>query len=176
MPYRFNGKELDPETGNQYYGARYYDPKVSIWLSVDPMSSERSWLTPYNFVQNNPVHRSDPTGLLDICETCPDDQKYDIFRNSKLDWEYNGDELGTVSRVKENTGEDVNVNDGQSSGDNTGFIRSSNGEVSAWVLNNLTPLGAIDDAIATFYDDESTTNDKVNAVAGVVLAGTGGKS
>ncbi len=64
-PYRFNGKEYDQETGNYYYGARYYDPKLSIWLSVDPMSSERSWLTPYNFVQNNPIMWTDPTGMLD---------------------------------------------------------------------------------------------------------------
>lgn len=63
--YRFNAKEEDPETGNMYYGARYYDPKISVWLSVDPMSSERASLTPYNFVQNNPIHKVDPTGMLD---------------------------------------------------------------------------------------------------------------
>ncbi len=38
MPYLFNGKELDYETGLYYYGARYYDPKVSLWLNVDPLS------------------------------------------------------------------------------------------------------------------------------------------
>ena len=27
--FRFNGKEWDEETGNFYYGARYYDPKIS---------------------------------------------------------------------------------------------------------------------------------------------------
>ena len=64
-PYRFNGKELDPETGNYYYGARYYNPRTSIWLSVDPMSDQSPGLTPYNFVSNNPVMRVDPTGMLD---------------------------------------------------------------------------------------------------------------
>jgi RHS repeat-associated protein len=33
--YRFNAKELDQETGNYYYGARYYHPKWSVWLGVD---------------------------------------------------------------------------------------------------------------------------------------------
>ncbi len=36
-PYKFNGKELDAETGFYYYGARYYNPRVSVWLSVDPL-------------------------------------------------------------------------------------------------------------------------------------------
>lgn len=61
-PYRFNGKEEDPETGNMYYGARYYDPHISTWLSVDPLAHEYSSLSPYNFVSNNPVHAVDPDG------------------------------------------------------------------------------------------------------------------
>lgn len=40
-PYKFNGKELDEETGLYYYGARYYDPRVSQWLGVDPLADER---------------------------------------------------------------------------------------------------------------------------------------
>jgi RHS repeat-associated protein len=36
--YKFNGKELDEETGLYYYGARYYDPRISIWLSVHPLA------------------------------------------------------------------------------------------------------------------------------------------
>ena len=37
-PYLFNGKELDEETGLVYYGARYYNPRESVWLSVDPIA------------------------------------------------------------------------------------------------------------------------------------------
>jgi RHS repeat-associated protein len=36
LPYKFTGKELDPETGLYYFGARYYDPVVGVWVSVDP--------------------------------------------------------------------------------------------------------------------------------------------
>ena len=39
MPYLFNAKELDEETGMYYYGARYYDPRMSLWMSVDPISN-----------------------------------------------------------------------------------------------------------------------------------------
>ena len=51
--------------GRNYYHARYYDPRISIFYSVDPMAHKREWLSPYNFVQNNPILRIDPTGALD---------------------------------------------------------------------------------------------------------------
>jgi RHS repeat-associated protein len=69
--FRFNGKEWDEETGNYYYGARYYDPKVSVpalslvegWLSVDPLAHKYPHVSPYNFVENNPLMLVDPTGM-----------------------------------------------------------------------------------------------------------------
>ena len=36
-PYLFTGKELDEDTGLYYYGARYYDPRTSLWQSADPI-------------------------------------------------------------------------------------------------------------------------------------------
>lgn len=65
-PYLFNGKELDEETGLYYYGARYYDPKTSVWQSVDPMAEAASGLTPYRAFNNNPVYWIDPTGNLEF--------------------------------------------------------------------------------------------------------------
>lgn len=64
-PYLYNGKEYDEETGRYYYGARYYDPRISLWIGVDPLAEERSWMSPYNYCQNNPIVRIDPTGALD---------------------------------------------------------------------------------------------------------------
>src|SRR5690554_4206053 len=64
-PYKFNGKELDEETGLYYYGARYYNPRTSVWLSVDPLAEVQPNKTPYHFVSNNPINRIDPTGMLD---------------------------------------------------------------------------------------------------------------
>ena len=62
MPYLFNGKELDSETGLYYYGARYYDPKVSIFVNVDPLVEKT--MQPYAYVNNNPVMLIDPTGMI----------------------------------------------------------------------------------------------------------------
>ena len=61
--YSFNAKELDEETGFYYYEARYYAPP--IFISRDPLMSEKPWLTPYHYCSNNPVGRVDPSGKDD---------------------------------------------------------------------------------------------------------------
>ena len=61
-PYLFNAKELDEETGLYYYGARYYDPKTSVWLSVDPLAEDDPNVSSYTFSLNNPVRYIDPDG------------------------------------------------------------------------------------------------------------------
>ncbi len=63
--YKFNGKELDAETGNYYYGARYYDPRISVWLSVDPLAEKAPGWTPYRYGFNNPIKYTDPKGLFE---------------------------------------------------------------------------------------------------------------
>ena len=64
-PYKFNGKELDEETGLYYYGARYYDPRISIFQSADPLFEKAPNWTPYRYCFNNPVKYVDPTGLFE---------------------------------------------------------------------------------------------------------------
>ena len=57
----YNGKELEDDLGlNWYhYGARYYDPQVGRWWSVDPMDE---FFTPYAYGPNNPINGIDPDG------------------------------------------------------------------------------------------------------------------
>lgn len=49
-------------TGLFYYGARYYNPKTSVWLSVDRLAEKYPSHSPYNFSLNNPVNLVDPNG------------------------------------------------------------------------------------------------------------------
>lgn len=62
-PYLYNGKELDEETGLYYYGARYYDPKISMFYGVDPIAEKYVHLSPYNYASNSPVTNIDLWGL-----------------------------------------------------------------------------------------------------------------
>ena len=62
LPYKFNGKQFDDETGLYYYGARYMDPKISMWLGVDPMIEKYPEISPYIYCHNNPIVLIDPDG------------------------------------------------------------------------------------------------------------------
>ena len=62
-PYKFNGKELDEETGLYYYGARYMNPRLSIWYGCDPLQEKNPGITTYSYCHGNPVNTIDPFGL-----------------------------------------------------------------------------------------------------------------
>ena len=61
-PYLFNAKEFDEETGMYYYGARYYDPRLSLWISTDPLQEKYPHINSYCYTANNPILFVDPDG------------------------------------------------------------------------------------------------------------------
>ena len=58
---KFNGKEFDEETGLYYYGARYYDPRVSLWISTDILEEKNYGNSSYAYTYN-PITFIDPIG------------------------------------------------------------------------------------------------------------------
>ena len=102
LPYKFTAKELDEETGLYYYGARYLDPKYSMWISTDPALGEYIPKAPideeakkYNqnlpgmggvfnhinanlfaYAANNPVKYTDPDGKFILNTKTWYNQKY----------------------------------------------------------------------------------------------------
>ena len=65
-PYLFNAKEFDEETGLYYYGARYYDSRLSLWISTDPAENDYPFISSYSYTFNNPVNAIDPNGKKTI--------------------------------------------------------------------------------------------------------------
>ncbi len=108
LPYKFTSKELDPETGLYYYGARYYEPRLQRWLSPDALESVlRVGVppahNPYQYTLWNPLRFVDPTGL-------EEEQPW----TSRV-WEYLTHPLESLEKLKEHlaeqfgkaTGEDI---------------------------------------------------------------------
>jgi RHS repeat-associated protein len=63
--YLYNGKELQDETGLYDYGARFYDPVIGRWTSVDPLVElGQESGTPYGYVFDNPMKYTDPDGRV----------------------------------------------------------------------------------------------------------------
>jgi len=81
-PYTFSGKEKDWETGYSYFGARYYDSELSIWLSVDPMAHKYPHQSNYVYCSNNPIRLIDPDGR-DEWEVNPNGEIFFIKESEK---------------------------------------------------------------------------------------------
>jgi RHS repeat-associated protein len=67
--YQYNGKELQPETGWNDYGARMYDASIGRWMVVDPLADDPFQVsqTPYGFTLNSPVALVDNDGKCVVC-------------------------------------------------------------------------------------------------------------
>jgi RHS repeat-associated protein len=69
IDYRYNGKELQDDLINTKkldwydYGARFYDPQIGRFHTIDPMAEDFPSWAPYHYVHNNPIVLVDPSGM-----------------------------------------------------------------------------------------------------------------
>ena len=85
LPYKFNGKQFDEETGLYYYGARYMNPMASIWYGVDPLAEKYVTAGGYIYTLENPINLVDPDGNKVIPKLYVNDSKKPVsyYRSPK---------------------------------------------------------------------------------------------
>ncbi|HMQ70618.1 MAG TPA: RHS repeat-associated core domain-containing protein, partial [Ignavibacteria bacterium] len=61
---QYNGKEYSEDLGLNWndYGARWFDPEIAKWRSIDPMAEKYYPLSSYSYVADNPLIFVDPDG------------------------------------------------------------------------------------------------------------------
>jgi RHS repeat-associated protein len=108
--YRYNGKEIQEDVINSKalswydYGARFYDPVIGRWHSVDPLAEKYESWSVYQYVRNNPILRIAPVGMDD----------YTINK-----------ETGDVKRVKKTDDETDRVVKTKQSGKHKGEVKTN---------------------------------------------------
>ena len=60
--WRFGNKELGRKVDEYDFGARWYDPTMGRFCSMDKYAERYYGVTPYAFCMNNPINSTDPTG------------------------------------------------------------------------------------------------------------------
>ena len=133
----FTGKELDDETELGYWGARYLDLMLGLWISVDP---KRFFPSPYLYMGNgyNPIRFADLNGqepyqiavvfnynqVYGAVEGLPNDLMQDFYKTA----EWGRSTFDKDFAIKIITNED----------DYLDFIQ--NGKYTATVSHGITPL------------------------------------
>jgi len=83
-PYGYTGRETDAND-LYYYRARYYDPLVGRFLSLDPIGFESGDFNFYRYVANNPVNYTDPSGLESCeCKIINHDSPSELAKKDKI--------------------------------------------------------------------------------------------
>jgi RHS repeat-associated protein len=66
QPFGFAGGLYDTDTGLVRFGARDYDAVTGRWTAKDPILFGGGTTNLYEYADNNPVNRKDPTGLATL--------------------------------------------------------------------------------------------------------------
>jgi RHS repeat-associated protein len=84
QPFTFTGEQHDPEAGLTFLRARYYDPEVGRFISIDPQSRliiDIQGLNRFSYVQNNPLIYTDAEGEFVITAIAVGVLGYTAYKN-----------------------------------------------------------------------------------------------
>ena len=133
LPYKFNGKQFDEETGLYYYGARYMNPVTSLWYGVDVLTEKYDNVSSYIYCKNNPIAFMDMNGKDGVAVI--DYENHSITINQKFYYNVNDDFLRrkAISKGAGGWKSDFEINSDSGWGRTEGFKVSYN--QSEWNVN-----------------------------------------
>lgn len=134
---RFTGKELDEGTGLYYFGARWYDPRLSQWISPDPALTEYLEnpltgdvhepinLSVYTYAGNSPLVLVDRDGRkIQFAPNSSPQFKSEFWRAVRFLRSHNGSEV--VDKLIKDPSFTVTIKERNSIQESPGFNRAEN--------------------------------------------------
>jgi len=102
--FAFNGKEHDDETygaGNEYdFGARIYNPRLGVWLALDPLMKNYPSLSAYVYTADNPIMYIDPDGQIIMIPNVADREPVLKMINSRARGTFGINDKGELYLIK----------------------------------------------------------------------------
>jgi RHS repeat-associated protein len=126
-PITYTGRWIEPETGDYFYRARYYDSGVGRFLKRDPIGFKSNDYNFYRYTKNRVVNHNDPGGLEMVTAKVV---AYNQWGDKQVPYL-----LVTVFQMKENSSNNIGNEHGYTSGG-----RSFYGRVRTGIYGNSISL------------------------------------
>ena len=184
--FTFSSKEKDSETGFGYFGARYYNADISVWLSVDPLADQYPSTSPYMYVLGQPIALIDPNGMNAWIPPTEDGGAW-TAESGDSPWSlYDQAGLGSVDEAKDlirannkknnnNRSSETMVYEGDKiniPGSSSGYIWNSGSSTTNSSANTTPSTASTPSNTSGSSGNPVKTTSKVNIAAGIVIPAT----